>query len=65
MNEKIIYERNKCPYCGSENIEYGSLELVDEQMYYRMTCKDCKKDSREWYSLSYIETVGAHIKEEK
>ena len=46
-----------CPKCGSEGITYGVLEIVDEQLYYPITCDDCGCTSKEWYSIKYIESI--------
>lgn len=50
--------RGKCPKCGSENLEYGSLELEDgDVIYYSFTCPDCKTTGKEWYSIEYTDTT--------
>ena len=49
-------EQGKC-VCGSENIDYQSLEVKDEMIYYPFHCNDCGRNGKESYSLKYIETV--------
>ena len=56
--ERKAKEKGKCSICGSENLAYGVVELVDEQLYYPYYCNDCFSSGKEWYSLHYIETVG-------
>lgn len=56
--EPIVNEPGVCPYCGSENVSYGSFEIEFEQCYYELTCDDCDELSYEWYSLKHIETRG-------
>lgn len=51
-------EQGRCPYCGSENIDWGFAEPVDNMMSYPMTCNKCGKKSIEWYEMIYIETNG-------
>ena len=48
----------ECPKCGSEGICYGDSALHDEQMCYEFTCGECGCAGKEWYRLTYIETVG-------
>lgn len=47
----------KCPKCESEIIEYGSMELDGEELYYEFTCGNCGKSGKEWYSLNYEESI--------
>lgn len=56
--EPIVNEPGVCPYCGSENVSYGSFEIEGEECYYELTCDDCDELSYEWYSLKHIETRG-------
>jgi len=44
-----------CPKCGEQNLQYGSMEPEDDQMYYPWTCLDCGAIGREWYSIEFIE----------
>lgn len=57
----IADERAICPFCGSENVDYdhkkGFIEDGDGG-YYIMICLDCKKTSKEYYNLQFIDTVG-------
>ena len=49
--------KGNCPDCGSQNLYYQSLEIQDDYIYYPCTCGDCQCDFKEYYSLSFIETV--------
>ena len=51
-------EHGRCPYCGSEDIDWGSAEPVDNMMSYPMTCNKCGKKSIEWYEMIYTSTIG-------
>ena len=47
-------EQGKCPYCGSEDIEYGSMELKDDNIVdYPCHCNKCNKDFTEGYHLEF------------
>jgi len=48
---------NRCPECGSCKIDYGALEVHDNQVCYPCTCKDCGQNFKMWYRLVYEETV--------
>jgi predicted Zn-ribbon and HTH transcriptional regulator len=54
----ISNESGKCPYCDSEDIEYGTFELEGEEGYYDITCNECEQSSKEWYKMVFIETIG-------
>jgi hypothetical protein len=62
-------EQGKCPYCGSENIKYGSSELKDGEVYdYYCHCDACGKDFIEGYHLEYdgmFDENGQDIPEEE
>lgn len=51
-------EAGTCPYCNSENINYGDTTLDAESLAYNCICNDCKQDFQEWYVLEYCETIG-------
>jgi Zn finger protein HypA/HybF involved in hydrogenase expression len=61
-------EAGKCPYCGSEDIDYGTMYPEDDNtVSYKCTCKECNQSFTEWYLLQYCETVGygkRHITED-
>ena len=45
-----------CGKCGSEDLEYGSMEVDHESVYYEMECNDCGAWMHEWYDLTYSGT---------
>lgn len=48
-------EEGKCPVCGRYNLNYDSLEIQDNSVYYPWECPDCKAKGKEWYNLSFSE----------
>ena len=43
-----------CPHCGEkESLDYGVLEVVDEQVFYPWTCFKCEGTGQEWYNLEF------------
>ena len=48
----------ECPVCGSEHITYGATGFKDEAVYYPFVCDDCGIESKEWYSLAFVETIS-------
>lgn len=55
-------EQGKCPYCGSDDVEYGFREHVDDMIYYEVACKDCGRTFQEWYELKFSgHNVGAGL----
>lgn len=51
-----VFEAGKCR-CGSEDLEYGSMKIQDEMVFYPFTCNECGADGKEWYHLEYNETT--------
>jgi len=47
-------EQGKCPKCESDDLDYGSLEPVDEGLYYPYTCNGCGFEGKEWYNLHFV-----------
>ena len=58
----ISHESGICPYCKTEDIEYGSIELEEDHVYYPAKCNKCNKEFREYYNILYDSTWG-EIKE--
>ena len=53
MNKNKVVQ-GQCPYCGSSNIEYDSMQFSDANyVYYPAHCLDCKKDFEEHYRLVF------------
>ncbi len=46
-----------CPKCKSEDLDYGNGYVEDESYYYEFTCNNCEASSKEWYNLTYSETL--------
>ena len=46
-----------CPKCGSENLDYQDSEEKDEYLVYEFECEKCGATGKEWYTVSYLETV--------
>ena len=59
--ESRIINIGHCPYCNSENVEYGSENRDGLELYFPMLCLDCHKLSREYYDLNYRETIGKEV----
>ena len=62
VEHKIFVKDNegdcgKCSACGSGAIDYGGCEFEGNQMFYEVTCLDCKAVGKEWYVVKYIETM--------
>ena len=47
----------ECPYCGSNNLDYGTSEILDDTLRYPATCLDCGESFDEDYAIEYAETT--------
>jgi len=45
-------EKGICPNCNSE-VEHGSLEIEEGQLYIEWVCPECLQKGREWYNLVF------------
>jgi len=46
----------ECPECGEE-VQYGEMEIDDNNLYRECECLGCGWTGREWYQLTYVETM--------
>jgi len=53
--ETIKSEQGVCPKCGSEDLDYGVMELMEESIFYPYTCNKCGFRGKEWYSVTFSE----------
>lgn len=42
-----------CPKCNGTNLNYGSIEMEGNMMYYPWECEDCSQSGEEWYDLIF------------
>ena len=49
------HQQGVCPFCGSEELEYGDSGLQDISYYYKWECKHCGHRGTEWYDLEFAE----------
>ena len=45
-----------CPFCGSNDISGGSMEVEATEAWQNITCCDCHETWRDVYKLSFVET---------
>jgi hypothetical protein len=46
---------NLCPFCKSWNIEGGRLETDGRYAWQEATCKECRQQWRDVYTLSFVQ----------
>lgn len=56
----ICNEEGKCPICGSENLDYDSIDLMDGfgSCYYPWTCNKCGAIGKEFYDIDFSEVIA-------
>jgi len=55
-------EVGTCPFCEKEgNLDYGTLEIIDEQIMYPWGCPDCGGSGEEWYRMEFIDMIGKKL----
>ena len=66
MSEKVLTgPSGECPKCGSNDLDYGSLEVLDTKIVdYPFTCNSCGEQGRETWGLAYGETEIIESEEE-
>lgn len=56
-----IYEQGVCPKCGSEELEYESIQIdkcSGQHIYYPFECRECGTVGDEFYKLTYEDTIA-------
>ena len=54
MDTKTIKgKEDVCPVCGSENLSFGSWEIIDSGAVIPFECKDCGATGTEGYDLVF------------
>lgn len=53
---KTGYAMGTCPECGGEILNYETLEVCGECIYYPFTCEECGAKGKEWYTIDYCYT---------
>lgn len=51
--EFVSNKQGYCPVCNSSQLNYGSVELEWDMMYYPWECADCGAEGEEWYNVSF------------
>ena len=59
-------ENGRCPICNGANLNYGSIEIEGDMLYYPWKCEDCSQEGEEWYNLAFaghniVDTDGVSI----
>ena len=65
MSKKYLEDSGRCPFCGSDNIEGGSLEVDGHQAWQEVTCLDCDGGWDDIYKLVGIDNSHNYPVEEK
>lgn len=55
-------ESDKCPICGSDDLDYGTFEAVEDWIEYPWTCKNCLFTGVEYGTIKFS---GHELKEEQ
>ena len=56
--QKKAYLKNsgKCPYCKSEDISGGFVQVDGDTAWQELTCNDCDEQWNDVYTLSDVES---------
>lgn len=54
---------SKCPYCGSENLDCGTMQVDGKDAWQSVECNDCHAQWRDVYKLADVESVALPDKE--
>ena len=55
MNTTQPHRQGECPACQEHDLDYqGSMELQDQQAFYRWTCSSCGATGQEWYEMVFV-----------
>lgn len=55
MRKYLSNSQGQCPYCNSNDLDYGAMEPEDDGLvYYPWKCNCCGGEGEEWYELNFI-----------
>lgn len=46
-------EQGRCPKCNSDSLQYESLNIDGDFIYYPWRCEQCGTSGEEWYQLHF------------
>jgi len=50
--------QGKCPKCSCDDLDYEPAEFdAVGDMFYEFTCKKCRAQGKEYYTVEYSETL--------
>lgn len=49
-----------CRVCGSNDIDYGDMDIDGDSVAYDWTCEECNSDGIEYYSLTFVSNDVTH-----
>ena len=55
QKKKYLKNSGKCPFCQSNNIEGGEVEIDGKLVWQVIDCLDCKKSWVDYYKLFDVE----------
>jgi transposase-like protein len=50
----LIDRKDRCPYCGSSDLDGGDFRYEESTIMQRINCTDCKKSWQDVYKLADI-----------
>ena len=53
MEKKLTNYEGQCPFCNSNDLDYGAIEYEDNMVYYPWKCEHCGHQGEEWYDLIF------------
>ena len=56
--EYIKGDGNKCPFCGSEDITGGSIDVEGHSAVQEVSCNECNKEWHDIYQLIGYQAIS-------
>ena len=57
QKKAYLKDSSKCPFCQSEQIEGGPVEIDGDTAWQKVSCLDCDKQWADIYRLADVEEV--------
>lgn len=58
-------EQGRCPICGSDMLDYDSIEVEGESVMYPWSCENCGAEGKEVYELNFVGHEDVQRKEDE
>lgn len=54
MSKEKETKQGHCPECDGIDLEYGVMDILEDGVFYPVSCPDCGHQTEEHYNLEFV-----------